>query len=67
VLALPLERLGSPRVDVPLELILRNVETALIQQSLERTDNVRSAARSLGLSPEALSAKMRRLGIAPPN
>jgi DNA-binding NtrC family response regulator len=47
----------------PLDRILRRVETALIRQRLERTATKSAAARSLGITREALYAKMRRLGM----
>jgi DNA-binding NtrC family response regulator len=67
VITLPLSRLRGPRAEVPLERILQDVEAALIRQSLERATSVQAAAHSLGLSPEVLSAKMRRLGMAQPS
>jgi transcriptional regulator with GAF, ATPase, and Fis domain len=66
MLPIPLERIGRPRPEVPLDLILQSVERALIRQSLEHAATVRGAARVLGLSTEALAAKMRRLGISAP-
>lgn len=63
----PPDLLGSLRSNtVPLETIVRNVEIALIQHCLGKRASVRVAARRLGLTPAALSARMRRLGLPAP-
>jgi DNA-binding NtrC family response regulator len=48
----------------PLRRILQRVEMALISQRLQQTVTKSAAARSLGITREALYAKMRRLGMA---
>jgi len=48
----------------PLDRILARVELALIRQRLEQTPTKSAAARSLGITREALYAKMRRLGMS---
>jgi DNA-binding NtrC family response regulator len=50
-------------LDEPLERILRRVEIALIRQRLQQKPTKSAAARSLGITREALYAKMRRLGM----
>jgi DNA-binding NtrC family response regulator len=50
--------------DEPLRRILARVELALIRERLARTATKSAAARSLGITREALYAKMRRLGLA---
>ncbi len=57
---------GGTQPEIPLERILRDVEAALIRISLHRATSVDVAARRLGLTPEALSLKMRRLGVTLP-
>lgn len=52
--------------NVPLESIVRSVEIALIQHCLGKRASMRVAARRLGLTPAALSARMRRLGLPAP-
>jgi DNA-binding NtrC family response regulator len=47
----------------PLARILARVELALIRERLARTATKSAAARSLGITREALYAKMRRLGM----
>jgi transcriptional regulator with PAS, ATPase and Fis domain len=47
----------------PLARILARVELALIRDRLARTATKSAAARSLGITREALYAKMRRLGL----
>jgi len=49
-------------VDEPLPLALARVELALIQDRLRRCASKTAAARSLGITREALYAKLRRLG-----
>ena len=49
--------------DEPLNRILARVELALIRQRLQQTPTKSAAARSLGITREALYAKMRRLGM----
>jgi transcriptional regulator with PAS, ATPase and Fis domain len=49
--------------DEPLARVLGRVELALIRERLERAPTKTAAARSLGITREALYAKMRRLGI----
>jgi transcriptional regulator with PAS, ATPase and Fis domain len=49
--------------DEPLARILARVELALIRDRLARTATKSAAARSLGITREALYAKMRRLGL----
>jgi DNA-binding NtrC family response regulator len=51
-------------VEEPLERILDRVELALIRQRLQQKPTKSAAARSLGITREALYAKMRRLGMA---
>jgi transcriptional regulator with PAS, ATPase and Fis domain len=51
-------------VEEPLRRILARVELALIRERLARTATKSAAARSLGITREALYAKMRRLGLA---
>jgi DNA-binding NtrC family response regulator len=51
-------------VDEPLARILQRVEIALIRQRLQQKPTKSAAARSLGITREALYAKMRRLGMA---
>jgi DNA-binding NtrC family response regulator len=48
----------------PLVRVLERVEIALIRQRLQQTATKSAAARSLGITREALYAKMRRLGMA---
>jgi DNA-binding NtrC family response regulator len=48
----------------PLDRILQRVEIALISERLQQTMTKSAAARSLGITREALYAKMRRLGMA---
>src|SRR5437016_8144733 len=48
----------------PLARILPRVELALIRQRLQQEPTKRAAARSLGITREALYAKLRRLGTA---
>jgi len=47
----------------PLQRILARVELALIAQRLRESPTKSAAARSLGITREALYAKMRRLGL----
>ena len=49
--------------DEPLRRILRRVEMALIRERLCLAPSKSAAARSLGITREALYAKMRRLGM----
>jgi DNA-binding NtrC family response regulator len=49
--------------DEPLDRILARVELALIRQRLAQQPTKSAAARSLGITREALYAKMRRLGM----
>jgi DNA-binding NtrC family response regulator len=49
--------------DEPLARILARVEIALIRQRLQEKPTKSEAARSLGITREALYAKMRRLGM----
>jgi two-component system response regulator HydG len=49
--------------DEPLGRILERVEVALIRQRLQQKPTKSAAARSLGITREALYAKMRRLGM----
>ncbi|MEW6271060.1 MAG: sigma 54-interacting transcriptional regulator [Thermodesulfobacteriota bacterium] len=57
---------GSPP-ETPLKTIVRQVETATILHRLRQHGyNRRATARSLGISREALWAKMRQLGLEPP-
>ena len=51
-------------IEEPLERILDRVELALIRDRLQRQPTKSAAARSLGITREALYAKMRRLGMA---
>ena len=51
-------------IEEPLERILGRVELALIRDRLQRQPTKSAAARSLGITREALYAKMRRLGMA---
>jgi transcriptional regulator with PAS, ATPase and Fis domain len=51
-----------PADDTPLADLLACVELALIRQRLERFPCKTDAARSLGISREALYLKLRRLG-----
>ena len=53
--------------DEPLDRILERVQIALIRQRLQQKPTKSAAARSLGITREALYAKMRRLGIASGN
>ena len=48
----------------PLARSLARVEIALIRQRLQQTPTKSAAARSLGITREALYAKMRRLGMS---
>jgi len=48
----------------PLARILARVELALIRQRLQQEPTKSAAARSLGITREALYAKLRRLGTA---
>lgn len=57
---------GLRSSNVPLESIVRSVEIALIQHCLGKRASMRVAARRLGLTPAALSARMRRLGLPAP-
>ena len=50
-------------LDEPLDRILERVELALIRQRLRQQPTKSAAARSLGITREALYAKMRRLGM----
>ena len=52
--------------EVPLERIVRSVETALISYCLQQAPSFGAAARALGLTREALSVKMRELGLGAP-
>jgi transcriptional regulator with PAS, ATPase and Fis domain len=57
-------RQGDPaRIDEPLARILARVELALILERLQHKATKSEAARSLGITREALYQKMRRLGI----
>jgi len=49
--------------DEPLDRLLERVEIALIRQRLQEQPTKTAAARSLGITREALYAKMRRLGM----
>ena len=49
--------------DEPLSRLLERVEIALIRQRLQEKPTKTAAARSLGITREALYAKMRRLGM----
>jgi transcriptional regulator with GAF, ATPase, and Fis domain len=49
--------------DVPLDRLLARVELAIIRQRLAEKATKRAAAASLGITREALYAKMRRLGL----
>ena len=51
-------------LDEPLHRILARVEIALIRQRLQMKPTKSAAARSLGITREALYAKMRRLGMS---
>jgi DNA-binding NtrC family response regulator len=51
-------------VEEPLDRLLERVEIALIRQRLQQKPTKSAAARSLGITREALYAKMRRLGMA---
>jgi DNA-binding NtrC family response regulator len=51
-------------LEEPLGRILARVELALISQRLQQQPTKSAAARSLGITREALYAKMRRLGMA---
>src|SRR5262245_4142160 len=51
-------------VDEPLERVLARVELAIIRERLQQKVTKTEAARSLGITREALYAKMRRLGLA---
>jgi len=51
----------------PLARILARVELALIRQRLQQEPTKSAAARSLGITREALYAKLRRLGARPSN
>jgi two-component system response regulator HupR/HoxA len=51
-------------LEEPLHRILARVELALISQRLQQSASKSAAARSLGITREALYAKMRRLGLA---
>jgi DNA-binding NtrC family response regulator len=53
-------------LDEPLGRILARVEIALIRQRLQQKPTKSAAARSLGITREALYAKMRRLGMGTP-
>jgi two-component system response regulator HydG len=48
----------------PLGRILRRVELALVRQRIAEQPTKAAAARSLGITREALYAKLRRLGLA---
>ena len=50
-------------VEEPLDRLLERVEIALIRQRLQQKPTKSAAARSLGITREALYAKMRRLRI----
>jgi DNA-binding NtrC family response regulator len=52
------------RLEEPLDRILARVEIALIRERLRQQPTKTAAARSLGITREALYAKMRRLGMA---
>ena len=58
-------READPTVEEPLGRMLRRVEIALIRQRLQQQPTKSAAARSLGITREALYAKMRRLGMSP--
>jgi transcriptional regulator with PAS, ATPase and Fis domain len=47
----------------PLDRILQRVEMAIIRERLHGLPSKTAAARSLGITREALYAKMRRLGL----
>jgi DNA-binding NtrC family response regulator len=53
-----------PPHDEPLASILQRVEMALIRDRLQQKPTKSAAARSLGITREALYAKMRRLGMS---
>jgi DNA-binding NtrC family response regulator len=55
-----------PPGEEPLARILARVELALIRERLARKATKSAAARSLGITREALYGKMRRLGLAKP-
>ena len=57
-------READPALDEPLARILQRVEIALIRQRLQQKPSKSATARSLGITREALYAKMRRLGMA---
>ena len=50
--------------DEPLDRILQRVEVATIRARLQRIATKSAAAQSLGITREALYAKMRRLGLS---
>jgi len=56
---------ATPRRDEPLDRVLARVQMALIRQRLDASPTKSAAARSLGITREALYAKMRRLGMTP--
>jgi len=53
----------DPLPEEPLARILARVELALIRQRLQQKSTKSAAARSLGITREALYAKMKRLGM----
>jgi len=53
----------EPVPEEPLARILARVELALIRQRLQQKSTKSAAARSLGITREALYAKMKRLGM----
>jgi DNA-binding NtrC family response regulator len=58
---------ASAMTDTPLRDLIRQVEAAIIQSRLREHGYRRAAtARSLGITREALWAKLRQLGIVPP-
>ncbi len=58
---------ASPAIVAPLRELMRQVETAIVQSRLREHGYRRTeTARSLGITREALWAKLRALGLAPP-
>ncbi len=53
---------GRPREAAPLATLLARIELALIRQRLDALPTKTAAARSLGITREALYGKLRRLG-----
>jgi DNA-binding NtrC family response regulator len=61
-----IRRHGASVANEPLDELLARVERVLIRQRLDRFTTKTEAARSLGITREALYLKLRRLGVCEP-